>query len=214
MIKDEYNWLKWYAVFSPEFVANECPSNCSRPCERVCPASAIWFNTIQNQISYNNSLVCRSCTFLLFTPDKFLFITIFHAIVSFILLSIGRSIDWSMLWLWKMYSSLSIWSYRYLFRYIKYWLMYVVAYIWSYWQCYTRCKFVCERSWSCLSIIWIKGCWCSRNTYYCEVCTYFPSLDFLLIWILNDWNTNCTTLEKIMPDINTSHIAWLSCMVA
>ena len=142
----------------------------------------------------SNSLVWTSCTFLLFTRDRFLFITIFHAIVSVaFMLSIGRSIDWSMLWLWKMYSSLSIWSYWYLFPYIKYWLMYIVPYIWFYWQCYTRCKFVCKRCWSCLSTIWIEGCWCSGNTYDCQVCTYFPFFDFLLIWKWNEWSMNCTS---------------------
>ncbi|MEH1823993.1 MAG: LdpA C-terminal domain-containing domain [Nostoc sp.] len=44
-----------------EFNPTECPTNCLRPCERICPAQAIVFNSIKEDFSGVVSEKCYGC---------------------------------------------------------------------------------------------------------------------------------------------------------
>ncbi|HLP92162.1 MAG TPA: LdpA C-terminal domain-containing domain [Nostocaceae cyanobacterium] len=44
-----------------EFDANYCPADCSRPCEKICPAQAIVFNSIRENFSGVISQKCYGC---------------------------------------------------------------------------------------------------------------------------------------------------------
>ena len=44
-----------------EFNSTECPADCSRPCERICPAQAIVFNSTKDHFSGVISQKCYGC---------------------------------------------------------------------------------------------------------------------------------------------------------
>jgi Fe-S-cluster-containing hydrogenase component 2 len=44
-----------------EFNSTECPTDCSRPCEKICPAQAIVFNPIKEEFSGVESQKCYGC---------------------------------------------------------------------------------------------------------------------------------------------------------
>ncbi|MGH8001753.1 MAG: circadian clock protein LdpA [Brasilonema sp.] len=44
-----------------ELNATECPKECDRPCERICPAQAIVFNSIKNELLEIISQKCYGC---------------------------------------------------------------------------------------------------------------------------------------------------------
>nr|WP_202895763.1 LdpA C-terminal domain-containing domain [Iningainema tapete] len=44
-----------------EFNSTECPTDCSRPCERICPAQAIVFNSIKYDLSGVVAQKCYGC---------------------------------------------------------------------------------------------------------------------------------------------------------
>ncbi|ARV58444.1 4Fe-4S ferredoxin [Nostocales cyanobacterium HT-58-2] len=44
-----------------EFNPTQCPDDCSRPCERICPAQAITFNSRKNEFSGIISQKCYGC---------------------------------------------------------------------------------------------------------------------------------------------------------
>jgi Fe-S-cluster-containing hydrogenase component 2 len=44
-----------------EFNSNECPPDCSRPCEKICPAQAIVFNSTKDNFSGVFSEKCYGC---------------------------------------------------------------------------------------------------------------------------------------------------------
>lgn len=54
-----------HITFLPEFDPDECPPDCSRPCENVCPADAI---SSSSESGFSKVLICLFIIFYVIVP--------------------------------------------------------------------------------------------------------------------------------------------------